>query len=58
MHGANTSSSYKVSGDHSFGTYFLQMAASDFFSPESKFHVASYIFGDLLEFSVAFAEFY
>jgi hypothetical protein len=25
---------------------------------ESKFLVASYIFGDLLEFSVAFAEFY
>jgi hypothetical protein len=25
---------------------------------ESKFLVASYIFGDILEFSVAFAEFY
>jgi len=26
-------SRYKVSGDHSFGTYCPHMAASDFFSP-------------------------
>jgi hypothetical protein len=26
-------SPYKVSGDHSFGTYCPHMAASDFFSP-------------------------